>query len=227
MTALRLFVAGHSPSDEPSSRSLVLRARRAPGDDVAISSSVSNLDRCAEAIRAGDAHALDELAREHFTALWEFALAFVRAPDVADDVVQEVFLRLWINRATWEPRGSVRGYLFGAVRNEALHRMRHARVVHRAGTLFLNDPLPPAMGTPVGAPDTLVEADEIERALAVAVRSLGERQQELLVLRVRHGLTPAEIAKVTGMSAGAVRTALSRIRDLLRPVMEQFAPDSR
>ena len=82
-------------------------------------------------IRAGDESACEALYRAYRTPLWRFAYSYVRSPEVAEELVQDVFLALWRNRAEAGTRGSIRTWLYAAIRNQALNHLRHERIVTR------------------------------------------------------------------------------------------------
>jgi RNA polymerase sigma-70 factor (ECF subfamily) len=129
----------------------------------------------------------------HGRALFAYACAFVRDPSDAEDVVQEVFLRLLRGVAT----GSLSpGYLFRAVRNGALNdiRRRSREVDLDGGVQWL---------------ESSSDSSETALALQSALRVLPEEQREVVVLRVWGQLTFDEIAGVMDISPN---TAASRYR---------------
>jgi len=79
-------------------------------------------------IRAGDEGAYAELFREVHVALREFATTYVHSAALAEEIVQDVFLDLWIRRVEWAPARGIRAYLFRAVRNRATDTTRRSRV---------------------------------------------------------------------------------------------------
>ncbi len=129
----------------------------------------------------------------HGRALFAYACAFVRDPSDAEDVVQEVFLRLLRGVAT----GSLSpGYLFRAVRNGALNDIRRrSREVDLDGE--------------VQWLESSSDSSETALALQSALRVLPEEQREVVVLRVWGQLTLDEIAGVMDISPN---TAASRYR---------------
>ena len=82
-------------------------------------------------IRAGDESACEALYRAYRGPLWRFAYSYVRSPEVAEELVQEVFLALWRNRGEAGARGCLRTWLYAAIRNQALNHLRHERIVTR------------------------------------------------------------------------------------------------
>ncbi len=119
-------------------------------------------------IRAGDEGGCEALYVAHHGPLWRFAYGYVRSAEIAEELVQEVFLALWRNRADWEVSGSVRAWLYGAVRNRALNpgdravgrpavapsyrAVRHARVPRRGAADALVSPRAPPRAITNGHP---------------------------------------------------------------------------
>src|SRR5437870_9246189 len=84
-------------------------------------------------IRAGDVDAFEALYRTYWQRLYVFAFRYVRSKEDAEEVVQDVFFRIWRGRADWVPAGAVRNYLYLAVRNAARDRLERAAVARRWG----------------------------------------------------------------------------------------------
>src|SRR4051812_24888483 len=74
---------------------------------------------------------IEALFREHYTGLCGFVTRYVTSRDIAEEVVQEVFLRVWEQREAVAAVMPTRAYLYAAVRNQALTILRHERVVDR------------------------------------------------------------------------------------------------
>jgi RNA polymerase sigma-70 factor (ECF subfamily) len=164
-------------------------------------------------IRAGDAAAFETLFRTHHPGLCAFATRLVEGGrrDIAEELVQEVFLYVWRHREGWEVRASARSYLFSAVRHAALAQSRHERVVRRytAETIALFDRAPrPA--------DADLTADESARMVAAAIARLPERCRMVFTLVRQQGLSYAEVAEVMGISAKTVDVQMGRALKSLR-----------
>ena len=175
-------------------------------------------------MRAGDEGGYEVLYLAYHEPLWRFAYGYVRSAAVAEELVQEVFLALWRNRAEWEVTGSVRAWLYGAVRNQALNHLRHQRIADRvaerqqsARTIGPADAAPVdgrCPGMAAAAPDAqaLAEAHELEEVVARAIAALPERRRIAMTLSWREELAPQEIAGVLGTTPEVVRVLLSRAR---------------
>lgn len=166
-------------------------------------------------IRAGDEEAFATLFRQHYASLCQFVDSFVRAPDVAEEVVQAVFLRLWESRVAWDARTNIRAYLFASCRNHALDLLRHERIVARSAAedadLAYGQHRRPRMA------DADLEAAELADRLRLVVNELPERRRLVVVLRWQHQLSNPEIAQVLGISVKGVEMQFSRaLADLRR-----------
>jgi RNA polymerase sigma-70 factor (family 1) len=172
-----------------------------------------------EAIRAGDGSAFEALFHAYHAPLCTFAYRYLGARDLAEEIVQEVFLVVWERRRTWEVRTSVKGYLCTAVRNAALSYLRHERVVRRSeGDIRdFQAPSPPR-------PD--LEALEQETVVAVqdAVARLPERCRLVFTLHREQGLTYAEVAEVLGISPRTVEVQIGRALKSLRQGLADLRP---
>src|SRR5262249_16485773 len=129
----------------------------------------------------------------------------------AEEIVQEAFLRLWINAPRWRPTAAFRTWFYRVVVNLCLNRKR------RAPFAALDDiPEPSDPGTdPVRA----LEEQQTEKLLAAAIAALPDRQRAALVLTYREGLPNSETAAVLGTSVSGVETLLVRARRSLRKAL--------
>jgi RNA polymerase sigma-70 factor (ECF subfamily) len=125
----------------------------------------------------------------------------------AQDVVQDVFLRIWRKpRAFDSRRGELGAYLRLMARSRALDIWREAQAGHRAGERLRN--LNEATGVALPAPDAAV-GRELREDVRVALDGLPDTQREAVVLAYWGGLTADEIARRVQIPLG---TAKSRIR---------------
>jgi len=141
--------------------------------------------------------------------LYRFALSFIRRTDEAEDVVQEIGIKLWERRSELDTMRSVEAYAMSAVRNRCLD---YSRSPHSRTNELIEDHDSAHEQTPY---KSLEQAD-----MAAFVRRLIERlpEQQQMVIRLRdiEGYELDEIAEITGINEGAVRTNLSRARQKIR-----------
>jgi RNA polymerase sigma-70 factor (ECF subfamily) len=186
----------------------------------ATSLSVATADAAlVERIRAGDTAAFEQLFEAYYGLLCNFALPYVESPDAAEDLVQEVLLWLWEERARIDVRGALRSYLYVAVRNRALNYLRSHRAARRWAAGAEHDL--PLAGVGQGPPsaERVLRRSEVTGALQVALAQLPERRRMAFVLAWQHGLTNAETATIMGISVKGVEAALAKALDSLREAL--------
>jgi RNA polymerase sigma-70 factor (family 1) len=177
--------------------------------------------------------ACETLYRSFHEPLWRFARSFVRSSEIAEELVQEVFLALWRDRRDWDVQLSVRAWLYAAVRHHALNHLRHERVAARlrertaagrdASAEYASTDAPPvAMGAAALDAHESTEARELEQIVSTAIAALPERRRLAMMLRWKHDLSAAEIATVLGTTPESVRVLLTRARQDLAALLQRF-----
>ena len=164
-------------------------------------------------IRAGDLAAFESLYRAYWARLYAFAFRYVRSKEDAEDVTQEVFLRIWRGREHWVPAGAVRNYLYLSVRNAARDRLARTVVAQRwrlsqAGTAAETQPN--------------LEAAELTASVEQALHELPPKRSAVCKLRLIDGLSYAQIADRLRISEKTVETQLARGLKFLRDRIRQI-----
>lgn len=141
-------------------------------------------------------------------ALYGVAFYILENEADAEDAVQELYLKLWKNRDALDGIRSPKAYAMTLLRNLCLDRIRQARKFSVSG-------VPESLGGSFDPEAAMDDRERLEKVLA-AVKSLPDRQREILVMRTVEGLSYDEIAQRTGMSYLSLRVLLSRSRQTLR-----------
>jgi RNA polymerase sigma-70 factor (ECF subfamily) len=166
-------------------------------------------------IRAGDEAAFEALFRSTYDALYASVYRIVQSAAVAEELVQDLFVAVWADRARWDPGDTidrVRAYLFIAARRRALNAVRREAVERR---WVEQAELAPSERA-VESAEVIVERAERVRAVREAVARLPERGRAVLLLQWRRGLTYPEIAECLGISVKTVEVHVSRALKALR-----------
>jgi RNA polymerase sigma-70 factor (ECF subfamily) len=166
-------------------------------------------------VHADDVRDFATLFREHYAPLCRFADHYLRDDGAAEDLVQDLFAALWTDRALREVRGSVRAYLFAAVRNRAL-KVRNHGLVERVWQRPQAAPEVRELHPSPAQPDDLLAGVERDQGLADAIEALPDRCRLVMQLRWREQLSYAEIASILGISVKGVEIHLSRGLQALR-----------
>ena len=164
------------------------------------------------ALARGDRAALGRIVALYGPGVQRYAAQILRNPAEAEDIAQEVFLRLWRHAGRYDPAlGPPAAWIWRIARNLCLDRSRRQGWRRFLG---LEAAPEPADETP-GAEAALDARQRLER-LSAAMAELPERQRAALTMRAAGGLSTAEIAAAMGIGAGATEQLLVRARAGLR-----------
>jgi RNA polymerase sigma-70 factor (ECF subfamily) len=156
---------------------------------------------------------------EHSGGVYRAAYGIVRDPTLAQDVTQDVFLRLWRRPGSFDPRrGEIGAYLRLMARSRALDLWREGQASGRA-TDRLKLVVADDDRSGDEAPPSVVQREDDREAVREALHELPPVQREAIVLAYWGGLTAAQIARRSGVPLGTaksrIRLGLSRLRDVL------------
>ena len=169
---------------------------------------MAEADLVREARRGGE-QAFLAIYHQHRLTVFQFAWRLTGSKAAAEDLTQECFLVLIRGAAFDSDRGGLRTYLFGIARNLVLRRFRISeREAEEAAEAT----------APVDVLGDLLEAERSE-LVARAMAQLPLLQREAIVLFTFEELSLEEIAQITGVDAGAVKSRLHRARESLRTAL--------
>jgi RNA polymerase sigma-70 factor (ECF subfamily) len=176
-------------------------------------------------VKAGDEQSFELLLRKYRTPLVNFLYRMVRDSAVAEDLAQEVFLRVYRARKEYAPSAKFTTWMFRIATNLALNSVRDNR--HRQMEISMDQSVDPgysgdveqrAMELPDRAPT--VEQQLVARTrsevILRAVHALPEKQRVAVLLHKYHELDYDEIARILGCSDSALKSLLFRAYETLR-----------
>lgn len=176
-------------------------------------------------IQQGDPDAFEAVAREHAPRLFRLAMRFAGRREEAEDLVQETLVRALPALAKFEGRAKLSTYLIRALGNLWKNRLR-SKKRSRFVEWFRGKPGDEDETAEFDPPDPAPSAHELleqrDRAEQVrrAVTRLQPERRWTLLLREVEEMSYEEIAEVTGVAVGTVRSRLARARSDLRQLME-------
>ncbi|MEM6778992.1 MAG: sigma-70 family RNA polymerase sigma factor [Planctomycetota bacterium] len=183
-------------------------------------------------VRDDDAGAFEELVRRYEARLVRLMHHLVPPGDLAEDLTQETFLRVYRARHTYTPGAKFSTWLFTIAGNAARNSKRtlaRRRETSEADAARSSDAPSEGQLLAVTAldssglmPTRQVEGDERARLVRVAVEKLSERQRMALVLSRFENMSYAEIAETMDLTTKAVKSLLSRARVSLKEILQPY-----
>jgi RNA polymerase sigma-70 factor (ECF subfamily) len=167
---------------------------------------------------AGDRDAFGALVKRHQRGLVNYIFRLVGSRDVATDLAQEVFLKVFVGLQSFDPRYRFTTWLYRIASNGAIDHLRRKQ----PKTLSLSQP-PAEEGAPAPTlagtdptPDDVLRLRELESRLDRAIGELPPAYRQLILLRHRQHCRYDEIARITHLPLGTVKNRIFRAREILR-----------
>ena len=162
--------------------------------------------------------AFESLFRAHAGRLVAFGMSYVGSRAVAEELVQDLFCRLWDGRFDMQVPENVRAYLFTSLRNRAINHLSRERV----SLEFISAEQRATAGARNPAADEQVLAEDLAAALRVAVREMPTRCREVFTLLRDQRMSYAEVAGVLGISVKTVEIHMTRALGILRVRLREW-----
>lgn len=171
-------------------------------------------DELMRRVSAGDAEAFAGLYERHKRPLFTFLLRLAGDRRLAEDLLQETFVRVYRARGSYQPAGLFRTWLFTIARRLMIDHVRRERID------WDEDPKAVEQAVARARAEDRAEASDLLARLERALAHLSPRQREVILLSRFTGMEAAEIAEVVGSTPGAVRVELHRALRRLRSLLE-------
>jgi RNA polymerase sigma-70 factor (ECF subfamily) len=178
-------------------------------------------------VKAGDDAAFDYLVQKYRRPMISFMFRMVHNTAVAEDLAQEVFLRVYRSRAGYEASAKFTTWLYRIATNLAVNHARDTRHERAENQVSLDEP-DEETGTTmdVADPSLTVEENIVRRERLMAIRqkveSLPERQRMAVVMHKYQQMDYKQIAEVLKLSESATKSLLFRAYETLREQLKEF-----
>ena len=190
-------------------------------------------------VRANNANAFEELVARYQQRLVSLMTHLVGKRDMAEDLAQDVFLRVYRARERYVPGSKFSTWIYKIAHNVAanalrgLSRRKEVNLVGQDTGEFSGNPMDvKALAASGLMPTRQLDRSELSEVVNIAVAGLNERQRMAVLLNKFEHLSYEEIAEVMNMTPAAIKSLLSRaranLRDVLTPYLQQGTqvPDS-
>ncbi|WP_373514400.1 RNA polymerase sigma-70 factor [Persicitalea sp.] len=172
-----------------------------------------------QAIRQGEESAFEQMFRTYYEPLCRYANTMLKDSDEAEEVTQGLFMSVWEKRENLEITLSLKAYLYRAVHNHCLNRIKHygVRETHRAYSLHFE----------TDSHDSVTEAiygSELEKRIERAVSKLPEQCQVVFRMSRFEELKYQEIADELGLSVKTIENQIGKALKIMRKELADYLP---
>jgi len=174
--------------------------------------------------REGDEDSYEILFNHYYPRLCTYAAAFVKYPDVAEEIVQETFIRIWEKRTMISIRTTFKAYLYRSVHNNCINYLKGKKYLSEKDEAFRKEVLKQTelqtRNLDTGIIDKIV-SEEFETEFRKALRSLPAQCLEVFMMCRDEKLSYSETAEKMGLSVNTVKTQMKRALLKLKDALEK------
>jgi len=170
-------------------------------------------------IKAGNKLAFDALYRRYIKKLYKFACSITKSSEEAENIIQNVFLNLWINRNKIEKEASVKCYIFKIVYNSSISFLRE-KIKEYQFVEYLKTIQDKQEDEIISR----IDYEELDKELNKIIDELPDRQKEVILLRKIDGLKYSEISERMNISRNTIENHMSRALKTIRLKLGNYYP---
>lgn len=181
---------------------------------------------------AGDEDAYALLVQRYNSALFNFICRFLNDYDAASDILQQVFLQLYLSLPKLRTGEPLKAWLFQVARNRCVDELRRKHAIHFSELQVSTDeedlsPLA-TIPDPDPLPEEVADQHDLQETLQQAIDTLPVKYRSVVLLRYTVQMSFAEIGQTLQMPEATVKTYFQRSKPLLRAALtEQLRPSLR
>lgn len=168
-------------------------------------------------LKEGDERAFKALFQKYYSAMCHFARQFLNDSELAEETVQELFVRIWEKRSSLNIETSVKHYFFRSVRNQCLNQIQHQKIRKQYSNMVLE-----STHQNIDPDQYYIEVDLIKR-IEKSIASLPAKRQEIFRLSREQGLKYKEIAEELNISIKTVEAQMGLALKYLRDDLKEFS----
>lgn len=169
--------------------------------------------RLIELIREGDPLSFEILFQKYYVRFYNFVLNLTKNPQTAEDIVQNVFMKIWINRKNLCPDQSIHNYIYVLSKHEVLNHLRDRKVYTQVERLVMAEQPYEAVT------DQNMDLKELDDRIRKFIAAMPEQRRKVFLLSRYRGMGNKAIAELMGLS---VRTVDRHINLALTSLRKEF-----
>jgi len=170
-----------------------------------------------QSIQHGSLDSFEALFRNHYKELCNYVYQFYHDKDTAEEIVQDLFYKLWVKKETLIIRTSIRSYLYKSAYNNTMLLLREKNARPMTNAIPEN----PEM-IPVNKPDELLQASELDKLVQSTMSSMPKKVRRIFELSRFEGLKYKEIATRLSISIKTVEANMGKALKLFRKNLKEY-----
>ncbi len=171
-------------------------------------------------IKQGSQPAFESIFLKYYVGLCTYANSILGSRDSSEEVIQEMFVKLWENRNTLEINNSLKAYLYRTVHNQCINQIESWKVRNRYSKNQALDIIPFSGDYPIA---NLI-AKELEDKIKESIDALPEQCREIFLLIRLHNKSYHEVAQKLNLSLNTVKTQMHRAITKLKESLHEYLP---
>jgi len=179
-----------------------------------------------EQVRKGDQKAFESLFRSYFGQLFNYAREILKDEDLAREMAEVAFVKLWENREKINIETSLRAYLFRSIYNQCINHFKHQKVRDKYALFFKHHIEPSHYSSDYSFefPLSNILNKEIEHLIERSISKLPQQCREIFIMSRYEDMRNDKIAETLGVSVSTVKTQISRALVKLRHDLQEVLP---
>lgn len=168
-------------------------------------------------LKEGDERAFKTLFQKYYSAMCHFAHQFLKDHEMAEETVQDMFVRIWEKRSTLNIETSVKHYFFRSIRNQCLNQIQHQKIKKQYASRIIE-----SSHQEIDPDQYYMEVNLLQR-IEKSIDSLPAKRQEIFRLSREQGLKYKEIAEELNISIKTVEAQMGLALKHLRDELKEFS----
>jgi len=168
-------------------------------------------------MKAGDRESFNQVFRHYYSPMVRFCIRYVADSDIASEIVQDLFVKLWSNREKISFNTSFESYMLTSVRNSAITYINKERAHNEAHLRVFSDE------SDNTDPSETLQSNNLEESYRQILKDMPDKRREVFLASRYDGLKYSEIAEKLGISQKTVEAqmtaAIKQLKDGLKPYL--------
>jgi RNA polymerase sigma-70 factor, ECF subfamily len=174
-------------------------------------------DKLIAGLKEGDKKVFDDIFNAYYAPLCRYCHRIVYDSVVAEEIVQDLFCKLWIKRDELEIETSLKAYLYRAVLNHSLNHLNHLKTEEKYRQ-YIGFQIQGNLANP----GELLEEQDIKRILSLAILQMPEKRRLIFEMSRQEEMKYSEIAEKLNISVKTVESQISKALEHLRKILSEF-----